>query len=81
MRIAKMGIKGLPARFGGWETIVEEISARLVENGHEVMVYCRGDRVGVQVEWYRGIKLVKPPTIWSKHFGTIIHSFLCTTGN
>lgn len=78
MKIAKMGIKGLPARFGGWETIVEEISTRLVERGHEVTVYCRGDKVQVQVEWYHGIKLVKIPTTWSKHFGTIIHSFLCT---
>ena len=78
MKIANVGIKGLPARFGGWETIVEEISTGLIKKGHKVTVYCRNDKVRIEREEYRGIQLVKVPATWSKHFGTILHSFLCT---
>ena len=41
MRIAILGTRGIPARYGGFETFAEELSARLVERGHEVTVYCR----------------------------------------
>ena len=43
MRIAMVGTRGVPARYGGFETAVEEIGRRLVARGHEVVVYCRGD--------------------------------------
>ncbi|MBV8547464.1 MAG: glycosyltransferase [Acidobacteria bacterium] len=41
MKIAIAGTRGIPARYGGFETFAEELSARLVERGHEVWVYCR----------------------------------------
>ena len=41
MKIAIAGTRGIPARYGGFETFAEELSARLVERGHEVAVYCR----------------------------------------
>jgi glycosyltransferase involved in cell wall biosynthesis len=41
MRIALMGTRGVPARYGGFETAVEEVGRRLVDLGHEVVVYCR----------------------------------------
>ena len=42
MRIAMLGTRGVPARYGGFETAIEEIGQRLVARGHEVVVYCRG---------------------------------------
>jgi len=39
MRIAMIGIKAIPARFGGFETAVDELSRGLVKLGHEVVVY------------------------------------------
>jgi glycosyltransferase involved in cell wall biosynthesis len=36
-----MGTRGVPARYGGFETAVEEVGQRLVVLGHEVVVYCR----------------------------------------
>ena len=41
MRIAMVGTRGLPARYGGFETCVEEVGSRLAAAGHDVVVYCR----------------------------------------
>ena len=41
MRIAMLGTRGVPARYGGFETAVEEIGRRLADGGHRVVVYCR----------------------------------------
>jgi glycosyltransferase involved in cell wall biosynthesis len=41
MRIALMGTRGVPARYGGFETCVEEVGRRLATLGHDVVVYCR----------------------------------------
>jgi glycosyltransferase involved in cell wall biosynthesis len=41
LKIAIAGTRGIPARYGGFETFAEELSKRLVERGHEVWVYCR----------------------------------------
>jgi hypothetical protein len=43
VRIAMVGTRGVPARYGGFETAVEEVGQRLVARGHDVVVYCRGD--------------------------------------
>lgn len=39
MRIAFVGTKGIPARWGGIETYVEQIGRRLAERGHDVTVF------------------------------------------
>jgi len=41
LKIAIAGTRGIPVRYGGFETFAEELSTRLVERGHEVAVYCR----------------------------------------
>lgn len=41
LRIAIAGTRGVPPRYGGFETFAGELSRRLVERGHEVAVYCR----------------------------------------
>ena len=41
-RIAFIGQRGVPATIGGIEHHVEEIGSRLVDRGHEVTVYTRG---------------------------------------
>jgi len=75
MRIAILGTRGIPARYGGFETFAEELSSRLVERGHQVAVYCR-QRFEKPV--YRGVSLVYLPTIRHKYFDTIAHTFLST---
>jgi hypothetical protein len=39
LKIAMIGIKAIPARFGGFETAVDELSRGLVKRGHHVRVY------------------------------------------
>ena len=41
MRIAIVGTRGIPARYGGYETFAEEIAIRMARAGHEVTVYGR----------------------------------------
>lgn len=41
LRIAIAGTRGVPPRYGGFETFAAELSSRLVARGHEVVVYCR----------------------------------------
>jgi len=41
MHIAMIGVRGIPARSGGAEHVVEELSRELSAMGHEVLVYSR----------------------------------------
>jgi glycosyltransferase involved in cell wall biosynthesis len=64
LRIAFIGLKGIPAKWGGMEKYVEEVGKRLVKRGHEVTVfgsrwYC-GD---YEEKYYEGMRLVKVPTL------------------
>ncbi|WP_207709622.1 DUF1972 domain-containing protein [Actinomadura macrotermitis] len=61
----------MPARYGGFETAVEEIGRRLVAAGHEVTVYCRGERHGDE---YLGMRLVYLPAIEKKVAETLSHT-------
>jgi glycosyltransferase involved in cell wall biosynthesis len=69
-----IGQRGLPATYGGVERHVEEIGARLVELGHEVIVYCRPNYSPEPRETYRGMTLERLNTPESKHLEAIIHS-------
>jgi glycosyltransferase involved in cell wall biosynthesis len=76
LRIAMLGTRGVPASYSGFETCVEELGARLSGRGHDVTVYCRVPHVSHPEPAYRGMRLVKLPTIRSKHLDTIAHTFL-----
>ena len=76
MRFAILGTRGIPARYGGFETFAEELSTRLAARGHHVTVYCRGR---FRKETYRGVTLRYLPTIRHKYFDTIAHTFFSTT--
>jgi len=76
MKIAILGIRGIPANYGGFETFAEELSTRLVDRGHEVTVYGRSNNVRHASNLYRGVRLVILPTIPTKHLDTVAHTFL-----
>jgi glycosyltransferase involved in cell wall biosynthesis len=78
MRVAMIGIKAIPARFGGFETAVDEISRGLVALGHEVIVYNRAGMSNSSGRWYEGVELITLPTLKSKNLSTICHAFLAT---
>ena len=54
MRIAILGTRGVPAAYGGFETLAEELSARLAGRGHDVTVYARSHGVGSVVSTIAG---------------------------
>lgn len=74
-RIAILGTRGIPARYGGFETFAEELSTRLAARGHRVTVYCR-ERYSEP--FYRGVSLVYLATWRHKYFDTIVHTFYST---
>jgi len=73
-----IGIKAIPARSGGFETAVDEISRRLVRLGHDVVVYNRSGMSEHPSSVYEGVRLVTLPTVKSKNLSTIVHAFLAT---
>lgn len=78
LRIAMIGIKAIPARDGGFETAVDEMSRGMVANGHEVVVYNRSGMSVHPGRNYEGVELVTLPTIKSKNLSTIVHAFLAS---
>ena len=76
MKVALLGTRGAPARYGGFETAVEEIGTGLVERGHEVTVYCRG--ASKNGGYYRGMRRVVLPAIHRKALETFSHSAMST---
>lgn len=75
MRIAMIGTRGVPARYGGFETAVEEIGQRLAARGHEVVVYCR-DAEDQSQSTYLGMELVHCPAAHRKTMETLSHTGL-----
>jgi glycosyltransferase involved in cell wall biosynthesis len=75
MRIAMIGTRGVPARYGGFETCVEEVGSRLAAFGHHVTVYCRpapGDEEAPSR--YRGVRLVHLPAVHKRSVETLSHT-------
>ncbi len=72
MRIAILGTRGVPPRYGGFETFAAELGTRLVARGHAVAVYCREDGA----RSWQGIERIVLPAIRHKYFETVSHAFL-----
>ncbi|UCH36604.1 MAG: glycosyltransferase [Armatimonadota bacterium] len=66
MRIAIVGSRGIPARYGGFETCAEQVSRRLADAGHEVAVYCLRRYVGPASDTPPGVRRIFLPTIHHK---------------
>lgn len=71
-----LGTRGVPASYSGFETCAEELGARLVARGHKVTVYCRPHHIKYRGKRYRGMRLVRLPTIRNKYLDTIVHTLL-----
>ncbi|WP_394249934.1 DUF1972 domain-containing protein [Arthrobacter pityocampae] len=77
IRIALVGTRGVPARYGGFETCVEEVGQRLAERGHDVVVYCRTtEDADHAVTEYKGMKLVHLPALKKRSLETLSHTGL-----
>jgi glycosyltransferase involved in cell wall biosynthesis len=74
VKVALVGTRGAPGRYGGFETAVEEVGRRLVVRGHDVVVYCRNPEQIITS--YLGMRLVNLPAWRHKHFETLSHTAL-----
>lgn len=78
MRIAIIGTKGMPARSGGIERHVEELSTRLAKDGFQVTVFTRPWYTGPTPATYKGVRLVPLASVKTKHLDAITHTFNAT---
>jgi glycosyltransferase involved in cell wall biosynthesis len=76
LRIAILGTRGVPACYGGFETLAEELGRRLADRGHRVTVYGRTGFVDPELGSYRGMQLVVLPAVRTKHLETVSHTLL-----
>jgi glycosyltransferase involved in cell wall biosynthesis len=77
LRVAFIGGRGVISKYSGIETYYEEVGRRLAAMGHEVTVYCRSYFTPPLAE-HRGMRLVRLPTVRSKHLETVVHTLLST---
>lgn len=80
-----IGHKRIPSREGGVEIVVEQLAARMVQQGHEVYAYNRkGHHVSgrendiKELKEYRGIKIITVPTFERKSLNAFVYSVLAT---
>jgi len=76
MRIAIVGTRGIPAAYGGFETLAWELSWRLASRGHEVTVYCRRGRTDESIDVPEGVRRRFLPYLPGKYFETVSHTAL-----
>jgi rhamnosyltransferase len=64
--VAFVGSRGIPARYGGTEVFVEEISKKLIQIGWKVYVTCESNRFGE--DYQDGVVRLHIPSIHGKSF-------------
>jgi len=74
--IAFLGSRGVPARYSGFEVVVEELGKRLAARGHDVTVYNRLPHFGAPQPVWEGMRIIGLPTIPTKSLDTIVHTTL-----
>ena len=75
--IAYIGGRGVVGKYSGIETYYEETGKRLVKSGHQITIYCRNHftpETGVR----EGVRILRLPTIRTKHLDTFVHSLIST---
>lgn len=71
-----LGIRGIPAQHGGFETFAEKLAVYLKERGWKITVYCQESGSGAitETEW-QGIRRVHIPVSREGALGTVIFDF------
>ncbi|MBA3914048.1 MAG: glycosyltransferase [Acidobacteriales bacterium] len=77
IKVVFVGGRGLGSRYSGIEASWEEIGKRLAADGHNVTVYCRSYFTPPETP-HGAMRLVRLPTIRTKHLDTLVHTLLST---
>ncbi|MGI9602088.1 MAG: glycosyl transferase family 1, partial [Acidimicrobiales bacterium] len=75
MDIGVYGIRGIPSTYSGYETFASVLLPELVERGHRVTAYCRGQKLH---ESYEGVHCSYLPSIQTKQLDTLSHGAVAT---
>ena len=75
LRIAIIGSRGYPYVYSGYETLVKELSERLVKSGNEVTVYCHRKLFNKNQKNLMELNLVYTPSVQTKVFSQLYNSF------
>ena len=81
MKIALLGTRGIPPRYGGTETYVEYLSLHLAAQEDKAAVYCQklpknATLAKLNKKYPDSIRRIEIPTIASKHLDNLIRSFI-----
>lgn len=76
MKLAILGTRGIPARYGGFETFAEKLGTGLASLGHEVTVYCERKQLSADGE-FQGVKLRSIPAPSLGVLTTLIYDVQC----
>jgi glycosyltransferase involved in cell wall biosynthesis len=76
MKIAIIGTRGVPGRYGGFETLAEQLAIRLTDQGHQLTVYCRNAFTSPTDGFDPRVRRVILPGLRSKYLDTVFHTFL-----
>lgn len=76
LRVAMIGLRGIPASYGGVERAVEELAATLATRGHDVTVYARAAYSPADLHEHRGVRIRRLPQINTKHLEAASHTTL-----
>ncbi|MDP6460338.1 MAG: DUF1972 domain-containing protein [Gemmatimonadota bacterium] len=76
-RIAILGSRGIPARYGGFETFAEELSAGLAERGFRVTVFCERESGETPPREHRGVRLVHVRALPAGPLRTVLYDLAC----
>ncbi len=77
MKVAIIGSRGIPNRYGGFEELAEHLSVRLVQSGHQVTVYSPKHHPYDEKE-FKGVKIIHkydPEKLGT--IGQFIYDFFC----
>lgn len=79
LSIAFVGTRGVPARYGGFETCVEEVGRRLASRGHRIVVYCRTpteEAAPDRPRRHESMDLIHLPALRKRSLETLSHTGL-----
>lgn len=77
MKLAIIGDRGIPARYSGFSTLIEQIGVRMVEEyEYDVTIYCRKNYYSERPQFYKGVECVYLPALGGKSLESIFHSNL-----
>lgn len=76
IRIAVIGVRGVPATWGGIEHHCENLYSRLAERGYDITIYARNYYVPKGIKTYKGLKIKRLPTLYFKYTDALLHTLI-----